>query len=287
MRRILLLGLGLLVAVAGCATDVEEEETDSDEGALVGRQCGQDPFAADAVRGIDVSKHQAKVDFQKVAAATELRLTPTMFNVGSRKREARSIPGKVVFAAARVSDGLTSKDGQLFLDNLRNIRAAGIIPGAYQFLRPNQDARAQAEYFIQELDKAGGYQKGDLPPTVDIEVSDGTTPKQVQDGVKIWLEIVGTHYKVRPMVYSLSGISSYLGSSLTESPLWIANFYQTCPKMPSAWASATPPIPWTFFQFDDAGKVDGVDPGRFVDLNVFNGTRAQFDRFLAESYLGD
>lgn len=284
--RHLLFGLLGLLAIGCAGAGVDEEEGEEAPQALAERQCGQDPFAAGAVRGIDVSKHQGTMNFAAVAAATEVRLTPKMFNVGSRTRAARSVPGKVVFAAARVSDGLSSKDGPIFLENMKNIRAAGLIPGAYQFLRPNQDARAQAEYFIQELDKAGGYEKGDLPPTVDIEVSDGTTPKQVQDGVKIWLAIVGKHYQVKPMVYSLSGISSYLGTGLTGSPLWIANFYQTCPKMPSAWLASSPPVPWTFFQFDDAGQVDGLDGGRFVDLDVFNGTRAQFDAFLASSYLG-
>lgn len=276
----------------GCSSASGEEEQDGafedTEGAASDeRQCGTDPFAETAVRGIDVSRHQGKVDFQKVAAATEMRLTPQMFNVGPRRRAPRSIPGKVVFAAARVSDGLSVKEGQNFIDNIRNIRAAGLIPGAYQFLRPNQDAKAQAEYFIQELDKAGGYQPGDLPPTVDIEVSDGTTPKQVQDGVAIWLEIVGKHYKVKPVVYSLAGISSYLGSRFTGSPLWIANFYQQCPKMPSAWRASEPQIPWTFFQFDDAGVVDGIPAGNYVDLNVFNGTRADFDLFLLNSQVAN
>jgi len=276
----------ITVAALGCsAEDGTEIDPESSDDALTGmtRQCGKDPFAADAVRGIDVSRHQASVDFTKLAAAQSTQLTATMFNVGGRTRTARTIPGKVTFVAARVSDGLGVKDGQLFLDNYRSIKAAGLIAGAYQFLRPNEDARAQAEYFIEQVDLAGGYKRGDLPPTVDIEVSSGTTPRQVQDGVATWLKIVGDHFKVRPIVYSLAGISPYLGSRFTSSPLWIANFYQTCPKMPAAWGST---IPWTFFQFDDAGYVEGIARGHFVDLNVFNGSRADFDRFLDESYLG-
>ena len=106
----------------------------------------------------------------------------------------------------------------------------------------------------------------------------------MQAGVTTWLKVVGDHYKVRPIVYSLAGVSSYLGTKLTSSPLWIANFYQACPKMPSAWLDSK--TKWAFFQFDDAGKVDGVDPGNFVDLDIFNGNRAAFDAFLEQSYLG-
>lgn len=285
--------LGLVAVGAGCSADSGESGEESgtegiptaDDNLIQGpRQCGQDPFAAAAVRGIDVSKHQGTVDFEKVAGATGVKLTTTTFNTGGKRRAERVLPGKVVFAATRVSDGLEIVDAT-FLGNMKKIRAAGLIPGAYQFLRPTQDATAQANLFIAKLDAAGGYKKGDLPPTVDIEVSSGTTPAQVQAGVKTWLKLVGDHFHVKPMVYSLSGISSYLGSSLTASPLWIANFYQTCPKMPSAWMTPRE-IPWTFFQFDDAGHVDGIAAGNYVDLNVFNGTRAQFDAFLANAYVG-
>jgi lysozyme len=286
----LLLALGP-VALTQSACDVAGEDDDAFDPSEfeddTNRMCGVDPFAADGVRGIDVSKHQGAVDFARIAAATEMKTTTTTFNLGGKKRPERRIPGKVQFAVARVSFGLTVKDGQLFQDNMRAIRAAGLIPGAYQFLRPNQSAEAQAKFFIEELDKAGGYQPGDIPPTVDIEVSDGATAKQVQEGVKIWVKMVGEHYKVRPIVYSLAGISSFLGDDLTASPLWIANFYQTCPKMPAGWLKTSPPTPWTFFQFDDAGHVDGIRPGVFVDLNVFNGTQAQFVQFLADSDLSE
>jgi lysozyme len=285
VRRVVF-GLSLLVASACGAGGDATPDAQSGDDALTERVCGQDPFAPNAVRGIDVSRHQETVDFAKVAAAASTELTSTMFDVGGRTRQARSIPGKITFVAARVSDGLAVKDGQLFQDNIRAIRAASLVPGAYQFLRPNEDAHAQAAYFIQELDRAGGYKRGDLPPTVDIEVSAGTTPQDVQAAVATWLGTVGDHYKVRPIVYSLAGVSSYLGSRFTSSPLWIANFYQSCPKMPAAWTKPGASIPWKMFQYDDAGHVDGIAPGHFVDLNVFNGTRADFDRFLDESYLG-
>ena len=287
MRSALLLGtMALVIIVAsGCASTTDDSDAANSAEALSERQCGQDPFAADSVRGIDVSKHQGTVDFGKIAATDNTRLTSKMFNVGTTTRSPKTIPGKVVFAVARVSDGLTTKDGQIFTDNFNHIRAAGLVPGAYQFLRPNQDATAQAQYFIQELDNVGGYNPGDIPPTVDIEVSDGTTPAAVQAGVTTWLKVVGDHYKVRPIVYSLAGVSSYLGTKLTASPLWIANFYQNCPKMPSAWVDTS--TRWAFFQFDDAGKVDGVASDNFVDLDIFNGNRAAFDKFLEESYLGN
>ena len=99
-----------------------------------------------------------------------------------------------------------------------------------------------------------------------------------------WLKIVGEHYGVRPMVYSLSGISDYLGDNLTDWPLWIANFYQPgAPKMPAAWTKTNQT--WRFHQFDDAGWVEGIPRGNFVDLNVFNGSRASFDQFLEKSVL--
>src|ERR1044071_7870167 len=82
-----------LTVVPACGSSPETNDDYGAESVVAGtRMCGQDPFAPDAVRGIDVSRHQGTVDFAKVAAASETRLTSTMFNVGGKTRPARAIP---------------------------------------------------------------------------------------------------------------------------------------------------------------------------------------------------
>ncbi len=80
---------------------------------------------------------------------------------------------------------------------------------------------------------------------------------------------------VRPIVYSLSGVSYALGDAFKDYPLWVANFYQTCPRMPTGWDH------WWFHQFDDRGVIPGVTGN--ADLDVWNGTRDELDAFIADS----
>ena len=256
MQKLLLVLPFALAACAGGTTDVTEGS--SDEAAL-SRKCG----GADRVYGFDVSLHQGTVDWTKVGTARIQGQAP-------------------VFAAARVSDGTYTMDGPIFARNWRGMKAAGLVRGAYQFFRPEQDAHAQARVFIQALEAAGGFEPGiDLPPAVDIEVVEArythavVSNAKIQAGVKLWLEDVEAALHVRPIVYSLAGVSYALGDAFSEYPLWIANFYQSCPRMPTGWTD------WQIDQYDDKGKIPGVTG--YADLNSFNGDREAFEEFVLAS----
>jgi GH25 family lysozyme M1 (1,4-beta-N-acetylmuramidase) len=207
------------------------------------------------VQGFDVSVHQRHVDWDAV-------------------REA----GKT-FAIARVSDGLYTEDGDLFVENYQGIARAGLLRGAYQFLRPEQDATLQANLFLAALTAAGGLAPGDLPPIVDIEVENArhtgapVSNEQVQRAVQSWLDVVGAATGTSPMVYTMAGRSASVGTGFGEHRLWVANFYQDCPRMPAGWADLD------FFQYTDLGRLPGI--GTTVDLDVFNGTREQLDELIA------
>jgi lysozyme len=217
------------------------------------------------VTGFDVSLHQGAVDWS-LAKTAVVHDQP------------------VEFAAARVSDGLYTEDGATFAANWRGMKDAGLLRGAYQFFRPEQDAHAQARLFLDAVAAAGGLEVGvDLPPVIDVEV---VTPrgggaeipsKAIQQGLQAWLDDVTAELKVQPIVYSLSGVSYALSDKFSGYPLWVANFYQTCPKMPAGWSG------WQFFQYDDRGRVPGVHAT--VDLDVWNGTRAELDAFISASDL--
>ena len=251
----------LFAFVAGCgAPEVATEEPDSTAEALR-RKCG----GADRVYGFDVSLHQGTVDWTRASHAV--------------------INGQpVVFAAARVSDGLYTKDGPTFVRNWKGMRDAGLVRGAYQFFRPEQDAHKQARLFLDAIAAAGGFIPGvDLPPAIDIEVVQARythatiSSAKIQAGVQVWLDDVAAELHVQPIVYSLSGVSYALGDKFSGYPLWVANFYQTCPRMPTGWAD------WQLFQFDDKGTIPGVTG--HADLDAWNGTRESFDAFIESSNL--
>ena len=62
----------------------------------------------------------------------------------------------------------------------------GILRGAYQFFRSNEDPIAQADILIA---KVGGHLGADdLPPVIDVETADGQSAHTIGTKVKRWLE---------------------------------------------------------------------------------------------------
>jgi lysozyme len=205
------------------------------------------------VQGFDVSLHQS-VDWEKVR--------------GSGK----------VFAIARAANGL--REDPTFVSHFQGIATAGLVRGAYQFFRPTQDAEAQAKLFLKKLEEAGGLGADDLPPVLDIEVHDASAAV-VQSRLQTWIEIVGGATGTLPIIYTMGGMSSLLGTGFGHHRLWVANFYQTCPRTPEGWPQ------WDFHQYTDQGRIPGilnVRDGRVVsqdvDLDVFNGSLEEFQQLV-------
>lgn len=111
------LSVGLLassLSFVGCA-GTDSACLDSTGEALV-NVC---PKSGTLVKGVDVSKWQATIDWTKVKGAG------------------------YDFAFIRASDGLNYPDG-MFQANWQGAKAAGVIRGVYQFFRPSRDPIAQA-----------------------------------------------------------------------------------------------------------------------------------------------
>ncbi|HEY8076250.1 MAG TPA: GH25 family lysozyme [Labilithrix sp.] len=225
----------VLSACAVQSTSSSSECTDSTSAEL--RKCA----GAHTLHGLDVSAYQGTVNWSKVKASGR------------------------TFAFARVSDGLTHHDAQ-FARNWRLIKQRGLVRGAYQFFRPSEGPIAQADAMLRAIHNAGGLHPGDLPPVLDLEVTDGEPHHVVVARAKEWLAHVHAKIGRKPVVYTAAFMSGVIGSSLDAYPLWVANFGATCPTMPSGWSS------WHFFQNHDDGHVTGVAGA--VDTDVFDGTHA-------------
>ncbi len=229
--------LAFLVACSG--EQATEDYSDLEQAATV---CG----SGATVKGIDVSYYQGTIDWTRVAG------------------------DGVRYAFIRVSDGTGFVDPK-FPTYWAQSRAAGIVHGAYQFFRPNQDPIAQANLL---LSKIGTHQPDDLPPVIDVEADGGLTPAQVAAKVKLWMDHVEAAIGVKPIVYTgfyfwrdQVGAPAFAESS----PLWHAQYSSAaCPNIPAPWSD------WAFWQYTDSGSVDGI-PGN-VDMNRFNGT---YDDLLA------
>ncbi|MBL0015595.1 MAG: hypothetical protein IPP17_03940 [Bacteroidetes bacterium] len=106
-----------------------------------------------SIRGIDVSRYQGKIEWAKVKQA------------GIR------------FAFIKATEGTDYVD-PYFAVNWDEAKDKGIARGAYHFFRPAQDGKAQAEHFLKQVK----WTKGDLPPVLDLEVTDEVTAAAIRRG---------------------------------------------------------------------------------------------------------
>ena len=196
------------------------------------------------VAGIDVSKHNGTIDFDKV----------------------RDDDYQFVFIKA--SEGMTYRD-DAFERNYRGAREAGLKVGAYHFFRKNRTGAQQADNLLQAIQ--GKHL--DLPLVIDLEddwgngatVNRSMALERVMDMIDI-LNRKG--YQV--MVYTnLDGYNKYYKNMLGEHDLWLCSF--TSPDL-------LPHLPHRIQQFSHEGTVNGIDGD--VDLNVFRGTRKQWQEYL-------
>src|SRR4051794_3530461 len=189
--------------------------------------------------GIDVSGHQGIINWTGVAQA------------------------EIAFAFAKASEGTSFVDPQ-FANNWARMKQANILRGAYHFFRPSLDPVQQANHFISQVEQLN---PGDLQPMIDIEVTDGVGPAHLVDGVQQWIDRVKSVLNRDPIIYTGPSFWQTATSNSTQFskkyPLWIAHYTNAPqPKVPGGW-----PV-WTFWQFTDAGSVQGVS-GK-VDRDRFN-----------------
>jgi lysozyme len=238
--RSVLLALAFVGAV-GCS---DGQDASMGAGYVVGthtdeltKVCGADKYSG--VQGADVSKWQGNFDWKAA---------------------------NVTFGFARISDGTNYIDSY-FDANWANMKAAGVLRGAYQFFRPGQNATTQANMMVAKVGKLG---PGDLPCVIDVEATDGQSAATIASKVKTWLEIVEQGTGKKPIIYTgpyfwqdKVGTTAFSGY-----PLWIAHYGATCPSIPDGWSK------WTFWQYCD-GNTQYCTNGKGWDRNVFNGSHAE------------
>ncbi len=200
-----------------------------------------------SIHGIDVSKYQHTIAWDEV-----------------KTMKVKNIQHGFAFIKATEGSGYTDPQ---FKRNWRKAKEAGLIRGAYHFFISSRDGKTQANNFINKAE----LESGDLPPVLDIEQLNGAGTAQLQKEAKEWLNIVESHYRVRPIIYTnVDFYNRHLGDEFNKYPLWVAHYYQ--PEQPRIDRG------WIFWQHSDKGRVNGiVSP---VDFNVFNGDSAEFRGIL-------
>ncbi len=186
------------------------------------------------IPGIDVSHHQAAIDWKKVAASG------------------------VKFAIIKASEGKTYKD-PMFVAHSDGARAAGIAVGFYHYARPenNSPEDEAANFYRATLGQA--YQ---LPLVLDVE---GDASKLGRAKLTAWCKTFCEQVEKLSghdvMIYTGGSFAkTYLGSELNKYPLWIAHYGVITPMANTTWSD------WSAFQYSSSGKVPGISGN--VDMNV-------------------
>jgi MYXO-CTERM domain-containing protein len=221
------------LALTGCASPGETKYGSVDQAV---RAC----TGPATVPGIDVSEYQRTIDWD--AASTVLS-----------------------FAIARINDG-HHMDPQ-FANNWAQIKAHGLVRGAYQFYEPTVDPGYQADVVVQAVGQLGD---GDLPVTLDVEWTTGTPNAAA---IQTWVDRVTAGTGKIPMIYTAGGYwNAYFSTEFGNLDLWVANWGVSCPSLPSSWTG------FRFWQ-PGGGPVPGIAGN--VDMDVFNGTLDELKAFAS------
>ena len=184
------------------------------------------------VHGIDVSHYQSEVNWNTVAQQG------------------------IHFAYLKATEGESMKDHR-FADNWAAAASVGIRRGAYHFFRPSRSALSQALNFTKMVD----MQIGDLPPVLDVELTDGIPANILLTRMQTWLDLIEMHYRVKPVIYTNQKFYNHnLVGHFEDYPLWIARYSSRTPSLVDN-------RQWDFWQYGNRGRLNGITGD--VDFNVF------------------
>lgn len=199
------------------------------------------------VRGIDVSHHQGVIDWRQVAAQ------------------------ELDFVYIKASEGGDWRD-PMFATNYDGARDAGLNVGAYHFFTLCMAGVTQAQNFIEIVPDSA------LPPVIDLEYVGNCSNRPNKEDFLIELsaftDAIEQHYDVAPIIYSTRDFyEDYLTKNeLANDRLWVRDLFGA-----ASWPETRKAL---FHQHANNGRLKGISGP--VDLNVFLGSRAEFEALLVE-----
>ena len=199
------------------------------------------------LHGIDVSRYQKIIHWDQL------------------KKDSSS--DKIDFVIIKATEGNYLRD-KFLTSNFREAKKIGIPIGVYHYYRSDQNSVEQANFFLKNVELSSG----DLPPFLDVEhESKIQSLDSFKKGIRSWLSIVEDHYGLKPIIYTNSDFyNRIIKDDFDGYKLWIANYNNVKDPLPEE--------EWSFWQYTDKGKIDGINEN--VDLSVFKGNSIQLQNIL-------
>ena len=189
--------------------------------------------------GIDVSKYQGNIDWNKVSEDSHIK-----------------------FAYIKASEGSGNFDSK-YNNNITQARNAGIKVGSYHFFIGRKAAKDQFENFTRHVRK----KDQDLIPVVDVEEAGNRyiSRAQLQRNLQEYMDLVKREYGQYPILYSQYGFyNKMLAPEFNKYYIFIARYGTQKPVLKS---NGT----YNIWQYSEKGSIKGIKGT--VDLNRFaNGT---------------
>jgi len=201
-----------------------------------------------AVRGVDVSSYQGVIDWTSLAEQG------------------------ISFAFIKSTEGSSLVDSQ-FEYNWQAAQQADLRVGAYHFFSFDSPGETQAANFIRTVPVTDGM----LPPVVDLEyygehIQNPPSAEHTRALLDELLALLESHYGMSPLIYvNESTYRQILAGNYQKNDIWIRNTHIP-PRLSDGRA-------WTFWQYSSRGRLEGYGGEYHIDLNVFNGSPAQFARY--------
>ncbi|MBQ9991772.1 MAG: glycoside hydrolase family 25 [Lachnospiraceae bacterium] len=202
------------------------------------------------IRGVDVSNYQGEIDWEVLASQD------------------------IDFAFIKATEGSSHQDPS-FEANWKKASETDLAIGAYHFFSFDSPGSTQAQWYMETV----GDLSGKLVPVIDVEYygnkaanppSTEEVAKQLQD----CLTLLEEEYGKKPIIYTTYKVyRRYIKDNFSDYPLWIRNVYYS-PDLDMKGK-------WQFWQYSDTAILEGyVGKEPCIDLNVFYGSREEFENYL-------
>ncbi len=201
------------------------------------------------VRGVDVSHHNGKVDWAKVADQG------------------------VLFTYVKITEGVSHADKHA-IRNCEKALENGLSVGAYHFFAFKRDGAEQAKYFLSKIKDV----KLDLPPAIDVEYAkinkksyNRTVNDKVVRNIALFDSVICARTGQRCVIYTNKECyEDLIRDRFPDNELWICNLTEE--------PEATCYPNWVIWQHCHKGEIEGIKTD--VDLNVFHASRDKFKEWL-------
>jgi len=184
----------------------------------------------------------------------------------------RLVQAGISFAFIKASEGAGLIDAS-FAKYWDRAKDAGLLRGAYHFFRPHADPEDQARVFLAQLDDPG-----ELPPVLDVEVTDGVSGPVIISKVNAWLDAIAGKLR-RPLIYTSPAFWRALPEARTiasKADLWVADWGTAAPIPVHGWAD------WAFWQYTNKSHLSGLAAAGNIDGNRFRASAAELSAYAAK-----